>query len=105
MYFYTLLWKRLQLLYCPRQQVLTESNATPQVTVAPTVNVEAGPGNASMSLSVFSPQTVEISVGESVTWINPTKVPEPHTVTFVMSNETYAKHLPHLQSTTPPIYA
>jgi plastocyanin len=71
--------------------IYNESNATPQVTVAPTVNVEAGAGNASMSLSVFSPQTVKISVGESVTWINPTKVPEPHTVTFVMSNETYAE--------------
>jgi plastocyanin len=68
-----------------------EANATPQATVAPTVNVEAGAGNASMSLSVFSPQAIEISAGESVTWINPTKVPEPHTVTFVLSNETYAE--------------
>ena len=71
--------------------IYNEANATPQVTFAPTVNVEAGAGNTSMSLSVFSPQTVEISAGESVTWINPTKVPEPHTVTFVLSNETYAE--------------
>ncbi len=68
-----------------------EANATPQTNVTSAVNVEAGAGNASMSLSVFSPQTVEISTGESVTWINPTKVPEPHTATFILSNETYAE--------------
>jgi plastocyanin len=59
----------------------TQTNAT-------SVNVEAGAGNASMSLSSFSPPTTEINVGESVKWINPTEVPEPHTVTFVLSNET-----------------
>lgn len=52
--------------------------------------VEVGGGNATMTLSGFLPQTVEINAGESVTWINPTQVPEPHTVTFVLSNETYA---------------
>ena len=31
-----------------------EANATPQVTVSPTVNVEAGAGNASMSLCIFT---------------------------------------------------
>jgi plastocyanin len=67
------------------------ANATPQTNVTSTVNVEAGAGNASMSLSVYSPQTAEISAGESVTWINPTKVPEPHTVTFILSNETHAE--------------
>ncbi len=68
-----------------------EANATTQTNATSTVNVAAGGGNASMSLSAFSPQTVEISSGESVTWTNPTKVPEPHTVTFILSNETYAE--------------
>lgn len=67
------------------------ANATPQTNATSTVNVDAGAGNASMSLSVFSPQTAEISAGESVKWTNPTKVPEPHTVTFILSNETYAE--------------
>jgi plastocyanin len=30
----------------------------------------------------FSPQNITINAGESVTWINPMPVPEPHTVTF-----------------------
>ena len=68
-----------------------QANATTQTNATSTVNVDAGGGNASMSLSAFSPQTVEISAGESVTWTNPTQVPEPHTVTFVLSNETYAE--------------
>ncbi len=68
-----------------------EANATTQTNATSTVNVDAGGGNASMSLSVFSPKAVEINVGESVTWTNPTQVPEPHTVTFIQSNETYAE--------------
>lgn len=68
-----------------------KTQATNQTNVSSTaVNVEAGEGNASMSISSFSPQTVEVNVGQSVKWINPTDVPEPHTVTFVLSNETFA---------------
>ena len=68
-----------------------EANATTQTNATSTVNVAAGGGNASNPLSAFSPQTVEISAGESVTWTNPSKVPEPHTVSFFLSNETYAE--------------
>lgn len=35
-----------------------EANATTQTNATSTVNVAAGGGNASMSLSAFSPQTV-----------------------------------------------
>ncbi|MDQ4074195.1 MAG: hypothetical protein M3162_07835 [Thermoproteota archaeon] len=67
-------------------------DATAQTnTTISTVNVQAGAGNASMSISAFSPQTVEVNVGDSVRWTNPTEVPEPHTVTFVLSNETHAE--------------
>jgi plastocyanin len=31
----------------------------------------------------FNPQNITITAGESVTWINPMSVPEPHTVTFL----------------------
>jgi plastocyanin len=42
--------------------------------------VAAG-GNGS-SWDTYSPQNIEISSGDSVTWYNPTRVAEPHTVTF-----------------------
>jgi plastocyanin len=49
--------------------------------------VQAGGGNATISFSRFLPKDVQINVGESVTWYNPTEVSEPHTVTFVMDNK------------------
>jgi plastocyanin len=49
--------------------------------------VQAGGGNATISFSRFLPKVVQINVGESVTWYNPTTVSEPHTVTFVMDNK------------------
>src|ERR687892_386756 len=49
--------------------------------------VQAGGGNASISFSRFLPKNVQINVGESVTWYNPTEVSEPHTVTFVMDSK------------------
>jgi plastocyanin len=54
-------------------------------TVA-TSAVAAGGGNGSAPLTLFIPQNVEIKVGESVIWYNPTSVAEPHTVTFVLDN-------------------
>lgn len=65
-----------------------EANNT--TTTTATV-VEAGGGNATVALNRFSPQTVEINAGESVTWLNPTQVPEPHTVTFILSNESHTE--------------
>jgi plastocyanin len=39
----------------------------------------------------FVPQRVEIKAGESITWHNPTEdAAEPHTVTFVLDNNTMA---------------
>jgi plastocyanin len=55
------------------------------------IHVDAGRGNASMSQYAYFPQSVEVNAGESVIWTNPTEVPEPHTVTFVMANESYAE--------------
>ncbi len=56
-------------------QSLQEDNDT----ISTTVN--AG-GNGS-SWDKFSPQNITINAGESVRWINPMPVPEPHTVTFL----------------------
>jgi plastocyanin len=48
--------------------------------------VQAGIGVANAAIQLFSPQQVQIKAGQSVTWYNPTPVPEPHTVTFVLNN-------------------
>ncbi len=37
----------------------------------------------------FIPKNATINVGESVTWINPMSVPEPHTVTFINNEEMF----------------
>lgn len=53
-----------------------------------TVKVHAGGGNSTNMLAAFVPQQVQISVGQSITWDNPSQVPEPHTVTFVLNDKT-----------------
>jgi plastocyanin len=57
-------------------------------TTTSAIKVQAGGGNATAPLTVFVPQNIEIKAGESVTWDNPTTVGEPHTVTFVLDNNT-----------------
>jgi plastocyanin len=52
------------------------------------VVVEAGGGNTTIPLSVFNPKQVEVNIGQSVMWYNPSKVAEPHTVTFALDNKT-----------------
>ena len=42
------------------------------------------------SIAKYSPATAEVKVGQDVTFYNPTKVPDPHTVTFVMDNKSGA---------------
>lgn len=53
-----------------------------------TIMVHAGGGNSTNMLAAFVPQQVQISVGQSITWDNPSPVPEPHTVTFVLNDKT-----------------
>src|ERR687896_2482541 len=48
--------------------------------------VQAGTGVGNAALILFSPQLVQIKAGQSITWYNPTPVPDPHTVTFVLNN-------------------
>ena len=42
------------------------------------------------SIAKYSPATAEVAVGQDVTFYNPSKVPDPHTVTFVMDNKSAA---------------
>lgn len=52
--------------------------------------VQAGTGVGTVSMTLFSPNQVEIASGESVTWYNPTAVAEPHTVSFILDNKAKA---------------
>jgi plastocyanin len=52
--------------------------------------VRAGAGSHVAPLTLFTPNDAEIKKGETVMFYNPTKVSEPHTVTFVMDNNTFA---------------
>jgi plastocyanin len=68
-----------------------DATATPTVESTSTpLKVQAGVGNGTIAIQVFSPQKVDIKSGENVTWYNPTPVPEPHTVTFVFDNKSMA---------------
>jgi plastocyanin len=73
---------------------ISTTNATSQQqpgTTATPVKVAAGGGNATAPWTIFVPQKVEIKAGDSVTWYNPTQgAAEPHTVTFVLDNNTMA---------------
>jgi plastocyanin len=68
-------------------QVLQMTDNYASATTSSTV-VQSG--EATTPLAVFSPQTVEINAGESVTWTNPATVAEPHTATFFLDNSTNA---------------
>ncbi len=54
------------------------------------MEIAAGGGNYSAPLTIYIPDKVEVTVGQPVNWYNPTEVGEPHTVTFVMDNNTMA---------------
>ena len=46
--------------------------------------VKAGGGGARIVVMNYYPQNLEVHVGDSVKFYNPTKVTEPHTVTFIL---------------------
>ena len=52
------------------------------------VKVQAGGGNSTLPYTIFNPKSVQIKSGQSVMWHNPSKAPEPHTVTFALDNNT-----------------
>ncbi|HEX6377571.1 MAG TPA: hypothetical protein VFZ60_00640 [Nitrososphaeraceae archaeon] len=52
--------------------------------------VHAGEGNASAVIVAFIPSNIEVNVGESVQWISPTEVAEPHSVTFLKDEKYFA---------------
>jgi plastocyanin len=52
--------------------------------------VAAGGGGPISVVTWFVPQNVSISAGETVTWVNPTVVGEPHTVSFLKQQDYFA---------------
>ena len=68
----------------------TNVNAAVNTTAITGANVvKVGGGNATAPLTSFTPQQIEIKVGQSVMWYNPTLVGEPHTVSFVLDNKSH----------------
>ena len=62
-------------------------NATTAETTS--VGVQVGGGSLSNPLFGYTPQNVEIKVGETVVWyVRPLVPAEPHTVTFVFDDKT-----------------
>lgn len=60
-------------------------NQTQTTTQGESVRIAVGQGsNFTVQYYTFTPQTVEINAGESVTWYSPAEFSELHTVTFVL---------------------
>jgi len=66
----------------------SNSSNNNSTTTASSITVHAGGGNSTAPLTAFIPQQIELSVGQSVTWDNPSTVAEPHTATFILDNKT-----------------
>jgi plastocyanin len=52
--------------------------------------VRTGGGSQVAPLTLFFPNHAEIKAGETVVFYNPTRVSEPHTVTFIFDNNSFA---------------
>jgi plastocyanin len=75
-------------------QSLGTTNQT-QTSQEGTVRVAIGEGsNATIQHYTFTPQSVEINAGESVTWVSPSELSDIHTVTFADPNVISAIILP-----------
>jgi plastocyanin len=73
------------------QQQQTESaTAAAQNGTTTATTVDAGGGGPESVVTWFTPQNVTINAGETVVWINPTVVGEPHTVTFIREQGYFA---------------
>jgi plastocyanin len=66
-----------------------EQPAIAQTTNNDTVRVDAGGGNATAPLTVYIPQNITIEAGQTINWINPTTVGEPHSVTFLRESSLF----------------
>jgi plastocyanin len=72
------------------QHQQTESATAAAQNGTTTTTVDAGGGGPESVVTWFTPQNVTINAGETVLWINPTVVGEPHTVTFIRQEGYFA---------------
>ncbi|MDQ3947936.1 MAG: hypothetical protein M3275_04575, partial [Thermoproteota archaeon] len=73
---------------------MTETTDQTQTPQEGTVTVEVGQGSTpAVQNFTFSPQTVEINAGESVTWSSPAEILDFHTVTFVLDQNVISELL------------
>jgi plastocyanin len=70
------------------QSTNNSSSNNTQTTTTSSKKVHAGGGTSTDMLAVFVPQLIQVGVGQSVRWENPSTVGEPHTTTFVLDNKT-----------------
>jgi plastocyanin len=67
----------------PTQLTETTTDQT-ETSTEGNIRVSIGEGsNATVQYYTFTPQSVEINAGESVTWFSPSEISDIHTVTFV----------------------
>jgi plastocyanin len=66
----------------------SSNNNTTTTRTTSSTTVHAGGGTSTDMLAVFVPSLIQVGVGQSVTWDNPSAVAEPHTVTIVLDNKT-----------------
>ena len=70
------------------QSAASSSSNNNSTTPSSSISVHAGGGTSTDMLAVFVPPLIQVGVGQSITWDNPSAVAEPHTVTFVLDNKT-----------------
>jgi plastocyanin len=73
-----------------QEQGQEQQQADSQVQNGTITTVEAGGGGPETVVTWFNPQNGTINIGETVVWINPTVVGEPHTVTFIRQEGYFA---------------
>jgi plastocyanin len=73
-----------------QQQTESATAAAQNGTTTTATRVDAGGGGPESVVTWFTPQNVTINAGETVVWINPTVVGEPHTVTFIREQGYFA---------------
>ncbi len=72
------------------QQLLLQQQQEDILLQNDTRIVAAGGGGPVAPVTWFIPQNISISAGETVTWVNPTVVGEPHTVSFLKQPDYFA---------------
>ena len=73
----------------PQQMLLQRKQADIQTPNDTSILAEGAGGPVSV-LNWFIPKNISISAGETVTWVNPTVVGEPHTVSFIKQPDYFA---------------